>query len=106
MALKYKALEEAIEKSNSSLEVTHVDKPTLKSKRSQINPLETAEQLFQWIPKSHPWKVVPLINKSDICYEPVIDSCHTINIPKSFQRNTLPRTIFCHDLKGGYLEDK
>ena len=98
--------EEAKEESNKCLEVTHIDVPTTKSKRLQIHPLETAEQLFQWVPKSNPWKVVPLINKSDICYEPIIDSCHTFIIPKCFQRNTVPRTIFCHDLKGGYLEDR
>ncbi|XP_034248138.1 cytosolic endo-beta-N-acetylglucosaminidase [Thrips palmi] len=69
------------------------------------SPMSTLEQVWQW--KREPWAnlVTPLSPRSAMvvpgnrvhCVEGVQPRVH---------RESVPRTIFCHDLKGGYLQDK
>lgn len=69
------------------------------------SPMSTLEQVWQWRKESWASLVTPLSPRSAMvvpgnrvqCLEGVQPRVH---------RESVPRTIFCHDLKGGYLEDK
>jgi len=57
------------------------------------------------------WKehILDLSNKSLSCYSGQDLQCHRIHtdlIKQRKKRNDVPKTVFCHDLRGGYLEDR
>jgi hypothetical protein len=58
-----------------------------------------------------PWqdRILELSNTSPSCYSGQDLQCHRVHtavLKQRRERNDVPKTLFCHDLRGGYMEDR
>lgn len=58
-----------------------------------------------------PWqgRILELSNTSSSCYSGHAVQCHRAHtdlLKQRRERNDVPKTLFCHDLRGGYWEDR
>ncbi|KAF4528057.1 hypothetical protein B566_EDAN012018 [Ephemera danica] len=81
------------------------------NKELACKPLKTLEEILDWDPTScSTWEVRPLQKRTALSSLGTSQCCHQISSqlrpPKLFDRTTVPRTLVCHDMKGGYLDDR
>ncbi|XP_011498269.1 PREDICTED: cytosolic endo-beta-N-acetylglucosaminidase [Ceratosolen solmsi marchali] len=79
---------------------------TMEVNERVVSPLKNLKELYNKIDSLVYWPgIFDLCKSTDYVYQGN-DIDAYIDNPKRLQRNNVPKTIVCHDLKGGYLEDK
>lgn len=77
--------------------------------KRECEPLKNLQQILHWKADRSDWsnQVIPLISRSNYCYEGDSFECYRkIRKPLKILTSGSPRTLVCHDMKGGYLDDK
>ncbi|KAI4455917.1 endo beta n-acetylglucosaminidase [Holotrichia oblita] len=76
------------------------------------SPFTTLDELYQCLSKPPTWvnSIIKLKSRSDYVIKNTEEDCHTEDysfVPKKrLYKNLAPKTLVCHDMKNGYLEDK
>ena len=69
-------------------------------------PFKNLSELYSELDSLMPWPgIVKLRKNADYVYRGT-DIDTQFDKPERLQRDDVPKTIVCHDFKGGYLEDK
>ncbi|KAK9500301.1 hypothetical protein O3M35_001587 [Rhynocoris fuscipes] len=72
-------------------------------------PIRMVDVVINWQQPKHPnWaeNVIKRTERSKECFKG-LRHCRTDFIPNDkFSRNNVPKTLYCHDMAGGYLHDK
>ncbi|KAK0168238.1 hypothetical protein PV327_002062 [Microctonus hyperodae] len=71
-------------------------------------PFRSLDELYNSLDNLKPWpKIIKLRESAEYVYttNDMRDNGRIVQLPK-LDRDQQPRTIICHDLKGGYLQDK
>lgn len=74
----------------------------------ECKPLYTLKEVLAWEPKED-WArfVLPIKPRSEYSYAGSGMNCHKrFNNPVKLLRSHASKTLLCHDMKGGYLDDK
>lgn len=73
------------------------------SNEGQVLPLKTLTELFQWKKQSRDRKPTNLTQRC----QPVQGKCLQNELTQwQFEADGVPKTLLCHDYRGGYLEDR
>lgn len=78
------------------------------SKNTECEPLKSLEDVLCWKSETD-WSVLVtfLKSRSKYCYEGSSFSCHKrLRKPVKILNSSAPKTLLCHDMKGGYLDDR
>lgn len=79
---------------------------TMEENKRVVQPFESLKDLYSKIDKLEYWSgTIGLRKSTDYAYQGT-DIDAQIDRPRRLQRDNVPKTIVCHDLMGGYLEDK
>ncbi|OXU26644.1 hypothetical protein TSAR_007883 [Trichomalopsis sarcophagae] len=79
---------------------------TMEENKRVVQPFKSLEDLYSKIDKLEYWSgIIGLRKSTDYVYQGT-DIDAQIDRPRKLQRDSVPKTIVCHDLMGGYLEDK
>jgi len=73
--------------------------------RQECLPLKTLSEIWSWRKESWPNLVVEFSPRISLVVSGDRLKCGDGVLPR-VHKDSVPRTIFCHDLKGGYLEDR
>ena len=73
-----------------------------------IEPLKSLQELYQWTAREdHAHKTVPLATlTTDSIPGHSVTRYDLVHVAECRNHANAPKTIVCHDLKGGYLDDK
>jgi hypothetical protein len=79
---------------------------TMEVNKRVAHPFKSLNEVYSKIDSLVYWPgIVDLQKSTDFVYSGNdVDSY--IDSPERLQRNNVPKTIVCHDMMGGYLEDK
>ncbi|XP_065345502.1 cytosolic endo-beta-N-acetylglucosaminidase [Cloeon dipterum] len=71
-------------------------------------PLLSVQEVLDWRPDERPWPLRPLSPRTACSSVGTSHLCHQTQWrpTKLLDRRTVPRTLVCHDMKGGYLDDR
>lgn len=75
-------------------------------------PIKKFEDLWSFIEEPPEWSqyTVEIFPRSNVVVQNTENGCHVVAdnfAPKTrLDRNSVPRTLICHDMMSGYLEDK
>ncbi|XP_071444091.1 cytosolic endo-beta-N-acetylglucosaminidase isoform X2 [Hetaerina americana] len=77
----------------------------------QCLPISKLEDVWVWENEhARKWPSMPLQPSTDHCYQGTATSCHVScekwKLSPRLDRNTSPKTLLCHDMKGGYIGDR
>ncbi|XP_017763389.1 PREDICTED: cytosolic endo-beta-N-acetylglucosaminidase [Eufriesea mexicana] len=90
------------------LEVVHrtVQIIEMTTEVTESKPLKNLEELYDNVRNLKPWPNIKGLREStDYVYNGSEINAQKIQLQK-FDRENQPRTLLCHDMKGGYLEDR
>lgn len=80
------------------------------SQETVCSPILSVEELENFKIPSWTNSIFPLQSKNNWCISTNNIQCHEDiqkwKVQPRYLSNTVPRTIVCHDMKGGYLEDR
>lgn len=69
-------------------------------------PFKNLKDLYEGIESLSYWPEVYNLRRSTTYVYKASDFNNKDDRPERLQRDEVPKTIICHDLMGGYLEDK
>lgn len=71
-----------------------------------VKPFNNLKELYSEINSLNHWPGIIELRKTDDYVYKGTDIDVQIERPEKLSRKNVPKTIVCHDFKGGYLEDK
>nr|ANC95008.1 putative endo-beta-N-acetylglucosaminidase [Lygus hesperus] len=71
-------------------------------------PIENIDMVLEWEPPRMSWasKVIPRVKRTKHVYKGYTRCEQDANPGVAVSRRNVPKTLFCHDMRGGYLDDR